>query len=51
MSVINTNITSLIAQQNLNSSKGDLTTAMERLSSGHRQPHGRTDHRSEPGAA
>lgn len=34
MSVINTNITSLIAQQNLNSSKSDLTTAMERLSSG-----------------
>ncbi|MHB0775270.1 FliC/FljB family flagellin [Halomonas sp. WWR20] len=34
MSVINTNITSMIAQQNLNSSKGDLTTAMERLSSG-----------------
>jgi flagellin len=34
MSVINTNITSLIAQQNLVSSKGDLTTAMERLSSG-----------------
>ncbi|WP_227368259.1 flagellin [Halomonas sp. M20] len=34
MSVINTNITSLISQQNLNSSKGDLTTAMERLSSG-----------------
>ena len=34
MSVINTNITSMIAQQNLSSSKGDLTTAMERLSSG-----------------
>ncbi|GAA5179141.1 FliC/FljB family flagellin [Modicisalibacter zincidurans] len=34
MAVINTNITSMIAQQNLNSSKGDLTTAMERLSSG-----------------
>lgn len=34
MSVINTNITSLIAQQNLNASKSDLTTAMERLSSG-----------------
>lgn len=34
MSVINTNITSMIAQQNLNSSKSDLTTSMERLSSG-----------------
>nr|WP_299239814.1 flagellin [uncultured Halomonas sp.] len=34
MSVINTNITSLISQQNLTASKGDLTTAMERLSSG-----------------
>ncbi|WP_048308469.1 FliC/FljB family flagellin [Halomonas sp. PR-M31] len=34
MSVINTNITSMISQQNLNASKGDLTTAMERLSSG-----------------
>jgi len=34
MAVINTNITSMIAQQNLNSSKSDLTTAMERLSSG-----------------
>nr|WP_298522804.1 FliC/FljB family flagellin [uncultured Halomonas sp.] len=34
MSVINTNITSMISQQNLASSKGDLTTAMERLSSG-----------------
>lgn len=35
-SVISTNITSMIAQQNLNSSKSDLTTAMERLSSGMR---------------
>ena len=34
MSVINTNITSLLAQKNLNSSKASLTTAMERLSSG-----------------
>jgi len=34
MAVINTNITSMIAQQNLRSSKSDLTTAMERLSSG-----------------
>ncbi|MEA1053153.1 FliC/FljB family flagellin [Lamprobacter modestohalophilus] len=34
MSIINTNITSLIGQSNLNSSKNDLTTAMERLSSG-----------------
>ncbi|WP_136064811.1 FliC/FljB family flagellin [Modicisalibacter radicis] len=34
MSVINTNITAMIGQQNLNSSKADLTTAMERLSSG-----------------
>ncbi|KXS36094.1 MAG: flagellin [Halomonadaceae bacterium T82-2] len=34
MAVINTNITSMIAQQNLNSSKSNLTTAMERLSSG-----------------
>nr|WP_276570540.1 flagellin [Halochromatium salexigens] len=36
MSVINTNITSLIAQQNLNKSSSELTTAMERLSSGMR---------------
>ncbi|MEA3642460.1 MAG: flagellin [Lamprobacter sp.] len=36
MSVINTNITSLIAQQNLNKSQNSLTTAMERLSSGMR---------------
>ncbi|NBC46668.1 MAG: flagellin FliC [Gammaproteobacteria bacterium] len=36
MSVINTNITSLIAQQNLNKSQNELTTAMERLSSGMR---------------
>lgn len=34
MSVINTNITSMIAQQNLNDSKGALETNMERLSSG-----------------
>lgn len=34
MSVINTNITAMIGQQNLNASKSDLTTAMERLSSG-----------------
>ncbi|CAD5379286.1 Flagellin [Pseudomonas sp. OF001] len=34
MSVINTNITSVIAQKNLTSSKSALTTAMERLSSG-----------------
>ncbi|WP_458524980.1 FliC/FljB family flagellin [Onishia taeanensis] len=34
MSVINTNITSMIGQQNLNASKNDLTTSMERLSSG-----------------
>lgn len=34
MSVINTNITSMISQGNLNKSKGALTTAMERLSSG-----------------
>ena len=34
MSVINTNITSVIAQKNLTSSKTALTTAMERLSSG-----------------
>lgn len=34
MSVINTNITSVIAQKNLTSSKSSLTTAMERLSSG-----------------
>lgn len=36
MSVINTNITSMISQGNLNKSKNDLTTAMERLSSGMR---------------
>jgi len=36
MSVINTNITSQIAQKNLTSSKSSLTTAMERLSSGMR---------------
>lgn len=36
MSVINTNITSQIAQKNLTSSKSALTTAMERLSSGMR---------------
>ena len=34
MSVINTNITSMIGQQNLNKSQSDLTTSMERLSSG-----------------
>ena len=34
MSVINTNITALVAQQNLGSSQGALATAMERLSSG-----------------
>ncbi|MDT8879224.1 flagellin [Halomonas saccharevitans] len=34
MSVINTNITSMIGQQNLNESKNALTTSMERLSSG-----------------
>ncbi|QEM84242.1 FliC/FljB family flagellin [Halomonas binhaiensis] len=34
MSVINTNITSMIGQQNLNRSQNSLTTAMERLSSG-----------------
>lgn len=36
MSVINTNITSLVAQQNLNKSQSSLTTAMQRLSSGSR---------------
>ncbi len=36
MSVINTNITSMISQGNLNKSKNSLTTAMERLSSGMR---------------
>jgi len=36
MSVINTNITSLVAQKNLSASKASLTTAMERLSSGSR---------------
>lgn len=34
MSVINTNITSMIGQQNLNQSQNNLTTSMERLSSG-----------------
>ncbi len=34
MSVINTNITSMIGQQNLQSSQSNLTTSMERLSSG-----------------
>ncbi|MAR71784.1 MULTISPECIES: FliC/FljB family flagellin [unclassified Halomonas] len=34
MSVINTNITSMIGQQNLNASQSALTTSMERLSSG-----------------
>ncbi|MBW5800221.1 FliC/FljB family flagellin [Halomonas elongata] len=34
MSVINTNITSMIGQQNLNESKNALQTSMERLSSG-----------------
>lgn len=34
MSVINTNITSMIGQQNLSRSQNSLTTAMERLSSG-----------------
>jgi len=36
MAVINTNITSLIGQQNLNKSASSLQTAMERLSSGSR---------------
>ncbi|MFC0666889.1 FliC/FljB family flagellin [Azotobacter chroococcum] len=36
MSVINTNITSMIAQKNLGASQSSLTTAMERLSSGMR---------------
>ncbi|MEG3116867.1 FliC/FljB family flagellin [Salinicola sp. 4072] len=36
MAVINTNITSLIGQQNLNKSQSSLQTAMERLSSGSR---------------
>ena len=36
MAVINTNITSLIGQQNLNKSQSALSTAMERLSSGSR---------------
>jgi len=36
MSVINTNITSLIGQANLNKSQGALQTAMQRLSSGMR---------------
>ncbi|WP_349573392.1 flagellin [Azotobacter salinestris] len=36
MSVINTNITSLIAQKNLGASQSSLSTAMERLSSGMR---------------
>ena len=36
MSVINTNVTSLIAQKNLGASQSSLTTAMERLSSGMR---------------
>ncbi|MBK1621340.1 hypothetical protein CKO42_23580 [Lamprobacter modestohalophilus] len=43
MSVINTNITSLIAQQNLNKSQNSLTTAMERLSSGMRINSARDD--------
>tara|TARA_R110000824_G_scaffold207027_1_gene392248 strand:- start:1096 stop:1290 length:195 start_codon:yes stop_codon:yes gene_type:complete len=34
MSVINTNITSMIGQQNLSKSQNDLQTSMERLSSG-----------------
>ncbi|WP_280570788.1 FliC/FljB family flagellin [Chromohalobacter sp. 296-RDG] len=34
MSVINTNITAMIGQQNLNQSQNDLSTSMERLSSG-----------------
>lgn len=34
MSVINTNITSMIGQQNLNKSQNSLQTSMERLSSG-----------------
>ena len=34
MTVINTNITSLLAQKNLNSATSSLTTSMERLSSG-----------------
>jgi flagellin len=34
MSVINTNITAMIGQQNLQSSQSDLQTSMERLSSG-----------------
>lgn len=34
MSVINTNITSMIGQQNLSKSQNDLATSMERLSSG-----------------
>ncbi|WP_046077944.1 flagellin N-terminal helical domain-containing protein [Halomonas sp. HG01] len=34
MSVINTNITAMIGQQNLNESKSALSTSMERLSSG-----------------
>lgn len=34
MSIINTNVTSMIAQQNLSASRNSLDTAMERLSSG-----------------
>lgn len=34
MSVINTNVMSLTAQRNLNASQGDLSTAIQRLSSG-----------------
>ncbi|MGI0153075.1 flagellin FliC, partial [Pseudidiomarina sp. WS423] len=34
MSVINTNITSMIGQQNLSKSQSALATSMERLSSG-----------------
>ena len=34
MSIINTNVTSMIAQQNLSTSRNSLDTAMERLSSG-----------------
>ncbi len=43
MSVINTNITSMISQSNLTKSKSSLTTAMERLSSGMRINNAKDD--------
>ena len=46
--IINTNIPSLTAQRNLNSSQNDVATSLQRLSSGLRI---NSDSRPEPGGA